>query len=170
MKLTLTPDERVEYEALIRQAVGADSGDKIVRDVAHEILDLLHDAEQAGRTWAARVVSDLTEIGARNLARKEIKRATIDYTAKSGTTLAMSSRAGVRRDDEYQQVLFGDMTRTDIDYHVALLDKQLTALGARKGALKRLAAVMDEHPECATVAEALAADGRSMTDVLGIAA
>ena len=69
MKLTLTPDERVEYEALIRQAVGADSGDKIVRDVAHEILDLLHDAEQAGRTWAARVVSDLTEIGARGLNR-----------------------------------------------------------------------------------------------------
>lgn len=168
MTHTMTPDERVEYEALMAEvlAEAKRSGDR-----TELLLDKLRDAEQANRSWATRLLDDYCRDGASKDVRRAAKAGrSADLKLKRGGVRQVPVVVGVVRDGEWEQVPLPTITRSELSAHAEMIRAQIAALGAHETAARRLLATMDRHPECTTLGEALDAEGRDLDDVLGSAA
>lgn len=168
MSHTLTPTERVEFEALMADAL---EREKRTGDRTDLVLDMLFDARQAGRSWAQRVLDDYTRDGCAKDVRRAAKAGqTETLRLKRGGTRQVPAVVGIIRDGEWEQVPLPTLSRPELSSHAAMIRAQIAGLGAHEAAMRRLLAAFDRHPECATVGEALAADGSSVADALGVAA
>jgi hypothetical protein len=167
VKLTMTPSERVEFEALKSEVAAKTT---ITAERTDLMLDGLLDAQQAGRTWATRVMDDAMRDGISKMVKEKGKaRDRAGYATAKGT-VDLSAVSGVKRDGQWQQLKFEQMSRDELIAHLDIVESNLAALGVRKGAVARLLRIYDQHPDAPTLAAALDAADVTLDDVLGEAA
>lgn len=167
MKLAMTTEERAEFEALVSEVMAAH---KTTGDRADALLDGLRDARQAHKSWASHVLDDATHDGLAKVIRSASRKKRCSYKAKKGAVVDLASVGGVRREGQWVQLAFEEMSRPEMAGHIDLLDSQIAHLGARRGALQRLMGIFERHPTARSLADALDAEGTTLDDVLGAVA
>lgn len=166
----LTPDERPEWEALVRSVLGGDMTATDITAKTHRLLDALADAEQAQRQWVGRVREQAEFHGLRDMLKTFVRdNSTTSYRGHDGSVAAISTRVGIERDGCHQQVLFTELTRDELARHVDMLVRQRKGINDRLTVERRLLRLMADHPTAKTVGEALAMAGTTLDALLDAA-
>jgi hypothetical protein len=168
---SLTPDERALWDQLITAAVNGDMSATDVTKKSDKVLELLEDDERKGYQWADRILEEAARAGLRTFVYRWLRAHDVAaYKDHAGNVSSISTRVGVERDGGHQQVLFTELTRPELVEHVEMLQRQRQGLNDRIAAERLLIKLIDAHPGCLTVGEALDASGLTLDDVLGEAA
>lgn len=164
---TLTPDERPEWDALIRDVVNGDYSRTDVTDKTAKVLEHLESADAQGIGWARRALEEAAANGMREFVKAWLKENdTVSYKGFNGQVSALSTRVGVKRRGAHQQVLFHELTRDELAAHLKMLVSQRSGLNDRLTAERRLLKIMEAHPEAATLGEALDAERVTLAEVM----
>lgn len=168
----LSPEEREEYDALLRDAA-YEKGRLVQSDlVASRAHALLIDAVKAGRSWAEIQLERALMDGIRGEVRRYVKRVN---TTTETDALGSRSRPKVYSVPQenadggvhWQPKLFEDMTLTDLDQVIKSSGAQIAANLHNKQAAIRLRDKIIAT-KAATVRDALAALGESLEEALAV--
>jgi hypothetical protein len=169
----LSPEEREEYDALLREAGYDEAGNRRpsgeIKDHMHE---LLVDAVKAGRTWAGYVIDDDARDGhLKRFKRWDRVRTLMDVNNQS-VIVKRSAVMGVKRRDAEtgaiydQQVLYAEMAWNEVIYVMESAQVRISSDRITVGICTKLLALKLRCPESAGPADACARLGLDMHDYL----
>ncbi len=168
----MTEEELTEWEAMLTAAHGDPSdGGKATKLMAAKLHQLLLDAEQAGRRWAAHVVDDATVDGLHSLLKAALKRQSIVMVSHDGQVVGKATRIGVRRQvadgtEAWQQALIHDLTWDELAKWMRMISAQVSALLVNQSMAHRLLTLRKQYPDTAGPAEACERMGLTVAEFL----
>lgn len=129
---------------------------------------ILSDAEQAHEPWVKHLFDEALD---RGLAVALKRHRTAQRPKAQGRRGRINGVVGVSVPSatgggEWQQLPLDDLTRGHLDEQLAIRSKQRDASTKALGALRRLLVLLEQHPNAATVGEALASEGVTLDDWL----
>lgn len=166
----LSPEERAEYDALLRDAA-YDNG-RLVRTAqyADRANRLLIDAVKAGRRWAEFELERALHDGLRSEVRRYVRRINQTTVTDLTGTKSRPSVYSVREDQPtggvaWQPKLLSEFSLADLDALITASEAQLSAYVANRNAARHLRDKLISTG-ASTVRDALAALGMSLEQAL----
>ena len=138
---------------------------------AHRMQQLIRDAEQAHRPFAAMVAADAELAGYQRMIKAHMK-ATCQVVVRKRT---QSTVIGVRRPDHngvvrWQQVPLAEATWVELADHMDMLRANAKSLRANINLVAKLLDLHSQAPGASTVGEAIAELETTVETVIGAAA
>lgn len=166
--MRLSPEERDEYEAVVLEAFG-NGGTTRQKGVRFE--QLLLDAEQAHRPWAALLLAETRLQGLIAKGRRDFQRLNEVPVSYEGDVLGMPKALSVRkRNDEgetvHQLAMISFHSWDDVIAKARSLGNTIRGYQATQAGLLRLLLLREDYPETDGPAEACKLAGTTIEAVV----
>lgn len=170
----LEPEQREEYEIIMHAACFDPVTNKPypTKELGWRVAAELDRADSMGKEWAAWFIEEDREVGHVKRAKRFRDQ---KYVVQVPDGERMATRAQIYSIPKvsgaghiyYQPTLLQDMTHEELDALIAMDRQQLASARLNLRVHLRLKELMAEHPDAATVRDALAAIGTDIHKFLG---
>jgi hypothetical protein len=145
----LSPEERAERDAALDAALG---GGKVDDNAVTRAETTLYHAESTGRYWARYVSRTLIRSGLRRLLNERAKAESVVLMPYAGNSVTTTTRLGIRRRTvdgvrSHQLALIQDMTWTELEDWLTMVEMQIAAGMVNRAKATRLLTLREQFPD-----------------------